>query len=550
MGCFRMLAAMILAVAVLIPGAASAQAAKTFAVLPFTINGPDKYQYLGRGIQDMLISRLTWADKFIPMDKEKVASAVSAAPASDSAASALLPELGTDYLVWGSVTILGDQCSVDVRTTGAEGTSPESAQTTIGGLIPALETIAKDVNAKVFKRELAPKEAKSDSKRVNRMNPELVHNERSAAQEFYINPQFRYQGGADTPGRWRSPTLPFTSLGLVVGDADADGENELFFLSEHSVHAYRMSGEKFQPLDTITPGGRVELLNINLIDMNRDGFQEIVVSGFFEEGPLSYILNFRNGKFTIVGERIKFFMNVAKLPPTYQPTLIGQLPGRNNVLTEEPVNEVVKIGGSYQLGKRVPLPKKANAFNFAFLPQKGTDYKIMIVDPQDHIQIYTPKFDLQATTMEQYAGSAIGFKIKDTFPGFNPTEDQFINVYYLPLRLLVTDLDKNGEFEVLVNKNISMAAQFFNRYRFFPNGEIHSMFWDGVGMSLAWKTRRIKGTVADYGVNDINNDGTTDLFVCLNTYPGPAGVSERKTMVLAYTLDLESTDAPLDKESE
>jgi len=550
--CFRMLATFFLVATVLLPSSANAQEpAKTFAVLPFTINGPEKYHYLSRGIQDMLISRLTWSNKFEPLSKDKIGDVVKTPPTDENAATDLLSGLDVDYLVWGSVTILGEQCSVDVRTTSPEGTVPESSQTSISSLIPTLETIAKGVNASVFKRSDPQALAQGDGKKqINRMNPELIHNERDAAQEFYLNPQFRYQGGTDTPGRWRSPSLPFISVGMTVGDADADGKNEMFFLGETKIVAYRLEGEQFKPLDEINPGGRTELLNINLIDLNRDGLEEIVVSGIFDNEPLSYILNFKNGKFVMVAERIKLFLNVVKMPPTYQPTLVGQRPGKNNVLNETPVYEVVKMDGKYSLGKRVPLPETANVFNFAYLPQKDTDYKILTISPGDRIQVYTPKFDLLATTMEQFGGSALGFEVPDTMPGFSRATDQFVNMYYIPLRMVVSDLDRNGEFELLVNKDISVAAQFFQRYRFFPNGEIHSMFWDGVGMSLAWKTRRIKGTVADYGLADMNNDGITDLYVCLNTYPGPSGISTRKTMVLSYSLDQEKTVAPLDKDSE
>lgn len=552
MGCIRMLAACILALTLLLPGAAGAQEpAKTFAVLPFAINGPDKYQYLSRGIQDMLVSRLTWPNKLVPLDKDKIAATVSAAPTGDAEAAALLPALGADYVVWGSVTMLGEQCSLDVRATSAEGTVPESAQAELNGLIPALEGVAKSLNASAFQREQPQAQAQGAAKkRVNIMNPELVHNERDTAQEYYINPEFRYQGSQDTPGRWRSPSLPFISVGMIAGDADGDGKTEMFFLSERSVHAYRLDGDKFQPLAEIAPGGKTDMLNINLIDLNGDGLKEIVVSGFVKDGPYSYIYNFKDSRFVPVAERIKLFLNVVNMPPTYQPTLVGQRPGRNNVLNETPVHEVVKVGSEYTLGKRVPLPSSANVFNFAYLPQKGTDYKILIIDSSDHLNIYTPRFDLLATTMEQYGGSALGFEVPDTIAGFGTNRDQYVNIYYLPLRMIIADLDNNGEFEVMVNKDISVAAQFFQRYRFFPNGEIHSMFWDGVGLSLAWKTRRIKGTVSDYGLADVNNDGVTDLYVCLNTYPGPAGIAQRKTVVFAYSLDTGSLEAPLDREAE
>lgn len=546
MALIRILAFVLAALAFTSPAMAQ-DIEKTFAVMPFTINGPDKYAYLGRGVQDMLISRLSWEKHFKNIGKDKTASAT--APTTDAEAATLRPTLGGDYLVWGSITILGDQCSVDVRTTGPDGaTWPESDQTSISGLIPSLEKVAKNINARVFKRPEPAQQAEAP-KKINQLNPELIHNETSSTQEFYLNPQFKYAGGTETPGRWRSPSLPFTSNGMVVGDVDNDGYNEMIFISETRLYAYRVANDEFQRLDEINPGGRAELLNINLLDLNQDGYLDIIVSGFFEDEPNAFILTFRNGHFQLDSKRIPYFLNVVKLPPTYKPVLVGQKAGDNNVL-EAYVYEMVKMGGEFTPGRRVPLPESANCFNFVYLPLEGMDYKLLVVNKEDRIQVYTPTFDLQSTTFDQFAGSAIGFEMPDTFKGFTSTEGQYINYYYIPLRLVVTDLDNDGNDELLVNKNISTAAQFFKSYRFFPNGEIHSLFWDGVGLSLAWKTRRIKGSVADYGVADLNNDGMLDMYVCLNTHPGASGLSARKTTVTSYSIDTEKQDTKQERETE
>ncbi|NJB68019.1 hypothetical protein GGQ74_001692 [Desulfobaculum xiamenense] len=561
MGCVRILAALLMAITLMLPGQAMAQElAKSFAVLPFTINGPDKYQYLSRGIQDMMISRLNWDKHLEPVGKDRIAASVSNAPESDAAAVRTLEGLDADYLVWGSVTILGEQCSVDLRVNGKDGSAwPQDMQTDIGGLIPALEGMARQVNDRIFKRPDERKVAAED-KPVNRMNPELIFNERKDGQQFYLNPQFRYSGGSDTPGRWKSPRLPFTAQGMIAGDPDGDGLNELIFISKHSVHVYRWQEGRLLLLDEITPSQRIELLNVDLIDLDRDGHMEIAVSGVFEQKldsalsrnaphtPNSYIFAFEDGHLKPLAEDLNFFMRVVRMPPNFSPVLLGQKAGRLRIF-DSPVHEVVRMGGEYQLGKRVALPEKANVFNVTYLPTND-GYKLLLVSKDDHIEVYTPGNELQSTTLDQFAGSQLGFEIPDTLTGLGTAKDQYTNLYYIPLRLVPTNLDGNENWEVLVNKNISVAAQFFERYRFFPNGEIHSLFWDGVGMSLAWKTRRIKGTVCDYGLADIDNDGVEDLYVALNTYPGNAGLGERKAMVVSYSLDRTKTDenSPVERE--
>ena len=112
----------------------------------------------------------------------------------------------------------------------------------------------------------------------------------------------------------------------------------------------------------------------------------------------------------------------------------------------------------------------------------------------------------------------------------------------MPIRTIVNDLDRDGKSEVIILRPISTASQIFANYRTFPQGEIQSLFWDGLGMSLKWKTRRIKGTVVDFNFGDVNNDGKLYLVVLVNSHPGALGLSHRRAMVLAYPLDLSKTD--------
>ncbi|MEW5775126.1 MAG: FG-GAP-like repeat-containing protein [Thermodesulfobacteriota bacterium] len=542
------IAAFLLAALLLIPASSPAAAegqVKTFAVLPFTVNGPEKFQYFGRGIQDMLISRLEWQEHLVHIAKEKVGDKIAAAPASDADAASGLAKVDGDFLVWGSVTILGDQCSVDVRVTEKAGkTWPKSAQTTLAGLIPSLDAIARDINAEIFQRpqDKAQQEAKKQAAAPS--NPDIVVNE-SRADQVYLNPQFRYEGGDDSPGRWRSPALPFTSVGCVVGDLDSDGKNEVVFIDNHYVRAFEYNERRLTPLAEIAPSPRAQLLNINLIDINRDGLQEIVVSADLEGMPVSFVLNYADRQFKVVDKDINFYMSVIKFPPTYSPVLVGQRPGSGGKLFESTVHEVVRMSKEYSLGKRVAHPDGANVFNFAYLPLEGGDYKVIMVTDQDHLQVLTPKFELQHATSDQFAGSALGFERPDVIGGFGANRNMHTVTYYIPLRLVAVNLERGPKHELLVNKDISVAAQFFQRYRYFPEGEIHSLFWDGVGLSLSWKTRRIKGSVADYGVADVNNDGKPELYVCVNSYPGHSGFGERKTLLMTYTLDMSSGDATI-----
>ena len=530
------------------PYAAWAQDAKTFAVLPFDINGPQKYQYLSRGIQDMLTSRLSWTDRMEPVAKDQITD--TANPENIQAATTQVKSLAADYLVWGSVTILDEECSLDVNVTSDAGKNwTESAQVPIGKLIPELERISTRINDEIFNRQIKAEEEPEQKQAQQRpANPELLYSQQAAPDAKTLNPQFRYEGGTSQQGRLRSPSLPFAATNMISADLDSDGAIELVFIYGSKIGVYKYEERRITLVDEISPRPRTELLNLNILDMNRDGIMEIAVSGVTgelqnDQYPDSMILKFEGGKLHVIEEGLNFYLNVLNLPPTYTPTLVGQRKG-SGYLFGGSVSEVVKMSDGYQLGKGIALPEKANVFNVTFLPISSTEYKILLVNDRDKIMVYTDKLELQYATEEEFAGSPVGFEYKDIFPGMNKNVEAYTMNYYIPLRLVTVNLDDDRAHEVLVNKNISVAAQFFKRYRYFPQGEIHAMFWDGIGLALAWKTRRIKGTVVDYGVNDVDNDGNMDLYICVVTHPGTLGLDNRKTFVVTYPLDLEKDIKP------
>jgi TolB-like protein len=529
----------LLVAGVLFAAPALAQKPLTYGVLPFEVHGADTYKHLSKGIQSMLISRLSREGQFVPVDKAKVGSAGQLAPASVQKASEIIESLGAEYLIWGSVTILGSEASLDIQVM-ERGSAPwaQSGTAPVEQLIPALESSAASILAKIFPSTQAPTSATGTM--VKQVNPGLVMNETKQDQQFYLNPEFRYGGSTETPGQFRSQSLPFSSLGMIAGDADNDGKNEVFILEERRVRAYVFENGKLRDLDTYELPHTYFCLNINMLDIDRDGYKEIIVTALQDNTPRSFMLNLKDGKLKPVAERIDLYLSVIRTPPDFLPTLIGQKQGWERLL-QSPVHEVDRIGGSFKLGRRLSLPTDANVFNFTYLPQKE-GYKIALADKKDRVRIYSTAGDLQFVTMEEYAGSGIGLETDDTMPGLRKSKSNDGNesFYYIPLRMIPLDLDKDGSTDLIVNRNISLAGRFFGRYRSFPQGEIHNLNWDGIGLNTVWKTRRIKGTVEDYGIADINNDGQPDLYILVNTHPGMTGMANIKTLILGYTLDLET----------
>ena len=242
-------------------------------------------------------------------------------------------------------------------------------------------------------------------------------------------------------------------------------------------------------------------------------------------------------------------MAVQKIPPNYIPTLLLQKKGSFR-LFDPGVYMAEKRGDSYVLGSRLLLPDEANVFNITYLPD-GSSYKVIITGERENLKVYSDTGSMMAKTEETYSGSPVSMSYYVMPPGMGtPTTAMESSMYYVPIRKIAVDLARTGTYDLLVTRPISMAAQFFERYRYFPQGEIHALFWDNIGLNLRWKTRRIKGAVTDFALADVTNNGQLDLVVCVNTYPGALGVSARRTVLMVYPLDQGKLDTQLDQDVE
>ncbi|MBA4356535.1 MAG: hypothetical protein C0405_02290 [Desulfovibrio sp.] len=551
----RLSALLLLAALLSLPVLALSQGARTYAVLPFKING-EKFQYMSKGAQTMLASRLSWPGYFEAAPQASIDRAAGRFPANPAEAQNIMSLVGSEFLMAGAIDFQDKQANVTLNVWDRKGkTWLKTAQVPVDGLVPALERMSAEVRTEAFQRPgedakaTERKEARKEqqSKAPVPKNADFVVGDTGEAAVGpsggpVMNPQFRYEGGAETPGRWQSQSLRYASVGLVVGDFQGDKKNRVVIASTNTLYAYEFYQNTLKPLGELKLGMRIKILRLSQIDLDRDGRAELIVSAVDDpEGnaePRTFIYSVVNGKFEQFCEPQKMYLSVVRTPPTNQPTLVGQRKGFHGPFDESGVSEMHYSGGSIQPVRLLRLPSIANLFNFAYLPE-GNTHKLVVLNEYSYMKVFTPDQDLQFSLDEGYNSSAVYVIIDERLPGMDMgrRDTGAEEFYYLPMRMLPVSFDPKGKYELLVNKDISVASQVFKKFRRFSQGEVHSMFWDGVGMSLAWKTRRIKGTVVDLGMDDLKNEGKKQLVVCLNTYSGAVGMSNEKTVVVTYDLE-------------
>ena len=524
-------------------GAASA-AAKSAVVLPFVVNAPQSYAYLSKAVQATIQGRL---------DRPGVleARAGQNKAASQAEAQQALRSSGADNAIWGSVSVMGNDCTVVMNSVDKAGkTWSKTAQAPVSELTTSVQKLTSALSQEVFGISSAmrtPGSTASGSPRGATANGDIVTNE-TGQQQVYLNPQFRYQGaGAEDGSRLRTQRLGYNMVDMAVGDFNGDGKNEIAILSDHDLRIYSWPANgQLRLIGEIVVSRSNNNFSMRAIDLNRDRSMALVVTTTEESSnrPYSFIYSFKGNKFTTIADRIPYYVSVMRVPPTYSPTLVGQ--GWDSLKLFAPgVRIMTKQDGKFTLGTRLDLPTGATVFNCVWLPagKNGKGEQLVMLTDDERIKLFQGHGNtLVHTTMERYSGSATGMDHYKGMPGLGVDKAyQLPSKYYAPMRLIAADIGNTGDYTLLVNKPISTAAQFFDRYRFFPQGEVHALYWDGVGLGLKWKTRRIRGSVAEIDLADVNNDGILDLVVGLNTSPD-LGIGSRQCMITAYPLDVSATN--------
>ena len=529
---------------VAVAASAVSAAAKSAVVLPFTVNAPQSYAYLSKAVPATIQGRLDRPGMLEARAGQGKAS-------SQAEAQQALRSSGADNAIWGSVNVMGNDCTVTVNSVDKAGkTWSKTAQSPVSELTTNVQNLTAAMSKEVFGISGAvrtPGSTASGAPRGATANGDIVTNE-TGQQQVYLNPQFRYQGaGAEDGSRLRTQRLPYNMVDMAVGDFNGDGKNEVAILSDHDLRIYSWpaNGQLKLLAETVVSRSNNNF-SMRAIDLNRDRSMALVVATTEETSnrPYSFIYSFKGNKLTTVAERVPYFLSVMRVPPTYAPTLVGQA-WDSLKLFAPGVRIMVKQDGKYTMGTRIDLPTGATVFNCVWLPagRSGKGEQLVMLTEDERIKLFQGHGNtLVHTTMERYSGSATGMDHYKGMPGLGIDKNyQLPGKYYAPMRLIAADIGNTGDYTLLVNKPISTAAQFFDRYRFFPQGEVHALFWDGVGLGLKWKTRRIRGSVAEVDLGDVNNDGILDLVVGLNTSPD-LGIGSRQCMVTAYPLDVSATN--------
>jgi TolB-like protein len=485
------------------------------AILPFLIHSQENLDYLREGIYDILASRITVEGRITVVDRTTVERALyeeRPMRLDEASAAKIGMRAGADYIILGSITKVGDYISLDARLIPITEDKPPLgvfAQTKgIDEVMIKMGDFSQDIANKILGRRA------------------MTGRPGDPGRSPHIQ---RDRTRLDTEGFKRSQTFSFEIKGLDIGDVDGDKKNELVVMDHHDLYIFRYDGERLNLFQKIEAGYEYDFLTLDVADVNRNGYAEIIVSAVVGDDLRSFILEYEEGKFKKITEKSGWFFRVLEHPKE-GPILIGQVMGSEG-LPVGPIYKMVWKKKSFEKGPKMPFPKETQIFGLAMADVRGKGKPELIrFDRLEYLNVLS----------DDGKNSWIG---KDRFGGTNnfyETRKKKEEAYrhfeappwrvFVPGRILIRDLDGDGIPEVVVNKNDFFAGTIIDKVKLYEKGEIYNLVWDENRLVTNWKTREITGYIADYQVKDIENRGEEELVVgVVLIQEGVAGAFSRKT---------------------
>ncbi|MBW2631072.1 MAG: VCBS repeat-containing protein [Deltaproteobacteria bacterium] len=534
---------------------------KKIAVLPFSVHSSEDINYVRDGIWDMLISRLS-ADAGINVSaKQKVTNILDKSGKKELTVAdvyGLGKKLDLDYVVWGSITKIGNSISLDAKLLDvATYKTPVGVFEQCRGMddvIPRISDFAKKITYHVQGKTppapvvaAAPSSASKTSPTSPFQSPDEIKVLKAKKGTFtsVINPAFIT--AADSLGKkgfWMSQKQKRRFKGMDIGDVNGDGLNEVVVIDEHSVMIYQKIGVNLKLLNKISGKASNSYIAVDVADVNENGIPEIIVTNVENRNLDSFVLEFQDGKFVKTASNLRWFLRVINI--SGMPQLIGQKRGMEEPFSN-PIYEIVYSKGEYTEGERMSIPQGLSVYGLTIDSIEGNNTeRVIALDEYGHIRIYKKTKESVYYKIHVFGGSDyLIWKSDEVFGGSNNYVD-FKDILgntdsgdapgkvFIKERILTYDINRNGKREVVVVKNLSPMGRVMKNARMFTRSEIYDLEWDGLGLSENWRTKKIQGYVADYQFKDIDNDGKKEVVLAIGL-----GALLSRSVIVAYDLDVQ-----------
>jgi len=539
----------------LLCGAAFAAQEQRVLILPLAIHADKDVSFLQDGIRSMLSSRLYQPGKTVIINREETLKAVDAqggAVTTDGAAVELAKQLKADYAVVGSLMILGDSTSTNIRMLDVGQDKPVAAVNQVGktqgAVIEHIDLFCAQVNRDVFGSQPQTPEpaAKAPVVDERRMHPEKLMRSDVREDPAAMGSDGAMQPSVAATGAWRIGRQFKTQLrGLAMGDVNGDGRADVAVIDNHTLNVLQYQQGHLIPLGVLEEEKFNSFISVDIADINGNGVAEIFITNrplitagqaqtrsFGAKTPQlrSFVVEWDGTQLKKILEDDTRFFRVLHIPHRGA-VLVGQRQGvlsdtfGENKIFSGPVTELVWRDGAYVPEDNLGVPARMNLYSIAIgdIDNNGQEM-ILSYSHADYLRLS------DRAGAEQWQG-AENYGTTDTYLEIPDDGDMAdMDRYYLPSRILVRAPEQAGDPSVLVIKNTE-GGRTFPRVKIFNSGHIEYLAWNGLSFVPTWRTQPVSKYISDFAVGDLDNDGQDELVFAVVVKTSSAFGDGKSTIV-------------------